>query len=295
MVHVSDSTIRDNDADYGLGVFNGIRSTLTVRDSTIDGNTNPALLFSGGGLYNAGTAEITESAITKNLNAAGGGIYNSGTLGLTNVTLSGNGAGELGGGIQNAGTVTLNYVTMVDNSSLDDSSISSFAGSVTVSNSVLQARFDIDPHPCVGITSLGHNISDHATCAPAPSDLLLDEDELLLGPLADNGGPTQTHALLAGSPAIDAADDATCPAADQRGVGRPIDGDGDGVAVCDIGAYEVAEPGPEGTPSPTVLPGGGGSPPLTGGSFGWPTAALATLGAALVGAGGLTVVALRRR
>jgi hypothetical protein len=60
----------------------------------------------------------------------------------------------------------------------------------------------------------------------------------------DNGGPTETHALLPGSPAVDAGDDTACPAADQRGVTRPVDGNGDGTAVCDIGAYEKAVPVP---------------------------------------------------
>ena len=60
----------------------------------------------------------------------------------------------------------------------------------------------------------------------------------MLGGLADNGGNTLTHALLTGSPAIDAGNNATCEATDQRGFSRPIDGDGDTIAVCDMGAYE---------------------------------------------------------
>src|SRR5439155_4124606 len=60
----------------------------------------------------------------------------------------------------------------------------------------------------------------------------------LLGPLANNGGPTLTHALLSGSPAIDAGDAASFPTTDQRGTTRPIDGNSDGVANPDIGAFE---------------------------------------------------------
>jgi hypothetical protein len=68
----------------------------------------------------------------------------------------------------------------------------------------------------------------------------------MLGSLADNGGPTMTHALLPGSPAIDAADPAMCPSADQRGAPR-VDGDGDSVAACDIGAFEyLPEPDMDG-------------------------------------------------
>jgi hypothetical protein len=67
-----------------------------------------------------------------------------------------------------------------------------------------------------------------ATCSPGASDLVVADP--LLGSLADNGGPTLTHALLAGSPAIDAGDNAVCPATDQRGVARD--------AACDIGSFE---------------------------------------------------------
>jgi len=64
----------------------------------------------------------------------------------------------------------------------------------------------------------------------------------LVGPLADNGGPTFTHALLPGSPAIDAAGGG-CGPLDQRGSSRPQDGDGDGSSLCDAGAFEAPATG----------------------------------------------------
>jgi len=69
------------------------------------------------------------------------------------------------------------------------------------------------------------------SCSPVASDLIITDAQI--GPLGNNGGPTATHALLAGSPAIDAANDAACPVTDQRGVTRPQG------AHCDIGAYEA--------------------------------------------------------
>ena len=108
-----------------------------------------------------------------------------------------------------------------------------------------------DASNCLGrITSIGHNLfgstQNCAIAGPGTGDLLsLDP---LLSPLGDNGGPTATQALQPGSPAIDAGDNAACAAIpvddhDQRGVPRPIDGNGDLSAVCDIGAVEyVATP-----------------------------------------------------
>jgi hypothetical protein len=88
------------------------------------------------------------------------------------------------------------------------------------------------------LLSLGHNLSgDGSGNLTAAGDL--PNTDPLLGPLADNGGPTWTHALLPGSPAIDAGGGSAAPATDQRGLPRPRDGNGDGGAVVDIGAFEV--------------------------------------------------------
>src|SRR5205085_11513766 len=71
-----------------------------------------------------------------------------------------------------------------------------------------------------------------------------------LAALASNGGPPQTHAIPKGSPAVDAADNATCPTTDQRGQQRPFDGNDDGLAVCDAGAFELTGPAPTATTGP---------------------------------------------
>jgi len=89
------------------------------------------------------------------------------------------------------------------------------------------------------IETLGHNLSDDATCNLDGEDDQDDVDDALIGPLADNEGPTLTHALLDGSPAIDAGDDDACPNNDQRGSVRPADGDENGTFICDIGAFEL--------------------------------------------------------
>jgi hypothetical protein len=84
------------------------------------------------------------------------------------------------------------------------------------------------------LTSGGHNLVQDDTCNPVASDII--NAGAGVGPLANNGGATPTHALLPGSPAINAGDDAQCPATDQRGVSRPQG------AHCDIGAFELAGP-----------------------------------------------------
>lgn len=148
-----------------------------------------------------------------------------------------------GGGFYNDddGSVTLNNITIGFNTS---SSGIHNNGVISSANSIIAATQGTAN--CNGeIFSLGYNLSDDDSC-----DLMATGDisntNPLLGPLQYNDEETLTHALLPGSPAIDAANPATpgtgngaCETTDQRSAMRPVDGDGDGDAVCDIGAFEL--------------------------------------------------------
>lgn len=268
------STISGNQAPVAGGIEN-ISSSLTVTDSTISGNT--ASTGSAGGILNyshLGLANspvtIINSTISGNIAAEGGaGIMNQGqTVTLRNSTISGNAAGRTGGGIYNTGTnanlpgiVHLYNVTIVANIANSANEVGQGGGGVFNStfasgdrihlyNSILAGNTEgLGETPeCQGtLSSQGYNLIGDVTECTVEGDQtgnLVGVDPLL-GPLQDNGGPRQTHALLAGSPAIDAGNPATpgsggsaCLAKDQRGVVRPQDGNGDGTARCDIGAFE---------------------------------------------------------
>jgi hypothetical protein len=140
------------------------------------------------------------------------------------------------------GPLTLRNVTMAENGSDYGLAVE---GALEIQNSVVADFLMLEQcHEQFGgsVTSLGHNADVDGSCTSLGSDLTLDDPRL--GPLADNGGATQTHLPLPDSPLIDAAEDADCPVLDQRREDRPQDGDGDGSAHCDIGAVEVPEPAP---------------------------------------------------
>jgi predicted outer membrane repeat protein len=173
---------------------------LTLSNVTVSGNTATG---QGGGLYNDGAADP----------AGDGGI-----LICRNCTISDNHA-PIGGGVAFAAARP---------------GTARFADSVIGGNSA-SASPDCDGE----LTSQGHNLIQDTTGCAVTGDTTgnIAGAEPGLGPLADNGGPTRTHALRPDSPAVDAGGD-PCLAVDQRGVPRPQDGDGDGLATCDIGAYE---------------------------------------------------------
>ena len=275
---LTNSTVSGNAAgDDGGGIHNIAGATLTLTNSTVIGNDAGD---DGGGIRNAGTANLFSSTIVNNragLNASptnlgGGGVDNfGGTLTLTNSTVSGNIARTDGGGIFiEMGTVTSFSSTIANNradANSDGSGIGGgvynwsqqgatfkFQNTIIANNQVGSNRNNI--RDCAGtLTSQGYNLmrtTPPGECNVAPVTGDLFSSDPILGPLQNNGGSTQTHALLAGSPAIDAGnpnvgcvDSTGTPLpTDQRGLPRAFDGNGDSRAVCDIGAFELNDQHP---------------------------------------------------
>jgi hypothetical protein len=256
----------------GGGLTNN-EGTLTLTASTVSGNTVSCTASAsghcgtqGGGLWLEGTLTLTNSIVSGNTAscsgtgctaAAGGLLLPFDTLTLTNSTVSGNtascsgaGCGAAGGGLTNRSdaTLTLRNSTVSGNTvscsgagcTASGGGLINVSGTVTLQNTIVAKQ--LAGPDCAGtITSNGFNLDSDNTChLTQPSDKP-NVSNPLLGPLQDNGGPTFTHALLPGSPAIDAVTSGCPPpATDQRGVARPQDGTGDGTAACDIGAYEAA-------------------------------------------------------
>jgi Ca2+-binding RTX toxin-like protein len=246
VVHLEGSTFVDNHAagwggaiatvGFGSGADTG--TMLTANRLQIHDNSAAV----GGGFFrNIGSAEIANSAIYHNsASAAGGGVFNDeapdrapGQLLLTNSTVSGNHANVRGGGLFSAAPLRVGYSTLAENEAPDGGNVFAVEnGLAPAVSSTIIAR-NLGGHDCTGpITSQGHNLDGDGTCHLAADGDIANTDPKL-GPLAENGGPTLTQALLPGSPALDTGDNDACPAADQRGVSRP---QGPG---CDIGAYEV--------------------------------------------------------
>ncbi len=240
----------------GGGIHNDY-SPSTISDTTLLGNT---ATYFGGGISNFGELSVNNSTISGNGSIYGGGIFNGNydnysKLTVINSTISGNNAFDLGGGICNGiyynadyyGTITVTNSTLSNNNANNGGGIYNFPdlGLTTLYNSIVTYSTNGDNCAGYSITDAGYNIEDTNTCGFDPANGSKPNTDPKLGLLRNNGGPTTTHALLFGSPAIDAGDDANCPATDQRGVIRPIDGDEDGEAVCDIGAFEAVPPANE--------------------------------------------------
>jgi hypothetical protein len=246
-----------NNVGGGIANFGG---TMTLTNSTVSGNT----ANNGGGIFNdfGGTVTLTNSAVSGNTAAFGGGIYNdvSSTMTLTNSTVSGNTANN--GGIFNfGGTLNLTSVTVTNNRATNTNcttcagGINNFnSGIANLNNTIVAGNFNANAGSPdffgaisstssfniigngLGTTGITNGTNGNQVGTPA------NPIDARLAPLADNGGATQTHALLPDSPAIDKGNSFTLTT-DQRGFARPVDNltipnatDGDG---SDIGAFEV--------------------------------------------------------
>src|SRR5829696_3719196 len=271
---VTDSTISGNSAGIiGGGIDNGSDGSVTVTGSTISGNTVAGASFgsgAGGGIHNDhnGPLTITNSTISGNTVPAsadgsfgggeGGGILSEifadgTTTRIINSTISGNtaaGDGAIGGGVFNSrGATVIEFSTITLNTASDGagSGVASFGDDRTgteVLSSIISANQATDVDFVEGTTntflSRGYNLigDGNATAAFNQTGDTTGVSDPNLGDLADNGGPTMTHALLTGSPAIDKGPPSTsCPPpdTDQRGVSRPQG------SACDIGSFELEE------------------------------------------------------
>jgi hypothetical protein len=247
-----------------IGAFASVHLTgCTVSDnSSGDATGTSGTDGFGGGVYSNGVITILNSTVNNNLtHGPGGGIHNRGisTMRLINSTVSGNSA-DWAGGVYNEGVLSLLNSTISNNSAATTDGIFNYIdGSADVRNTIIASNSDgpdLEGH----FTTRGNNLigrsdgsngftnglnGDHVGTLSTPLDPRL-------APLANNGGPTQTHALLADSTAVDAGNNCvlndTCTPSlgsllttDQRGAGFPrsTDGDGNGTSTVDIGASEV--------------------------------------------------------
>ncbi len=236
--------IKNNTADTGAGIYMYyVASDVTITNAEISANT---ATNSGGGLYvhycGASSTNIVNSTISGNTatNYFGGGIYLGSTVtyacsaNIYSSTIVENEAGYYGGGIYN----TSHDLTMTNTIlALNSAAVSGGDCNGEISSDGYNLLGDTDS--CVYTSNTGDQTG--SSSAGTAVDPLIDA-------LANNGGDIQTHALLAGSPAIDAGNPAGCVddsgtllVYDQRDTSynRTVDGDADGTATCDIGAYEV--------------------------------------------------------
>jgi parallel beta-helix repeat protein len=234
---LTDCTVSGNNVEYTFDTFSGGISnyggTVTLTDCTISGNYRSGISNSAEFFYFNHTLTLTDCTVSGN---EGSGVYTEGgTATLTNCTVSGNSGGGIGNG---DGTVTLTDCTISGN-------YGDYGGGGVANDGTLHARNTIiagntapnGPDVYGDLDSQGHNLIGDGSGGGGftSTDLVgtaTNPIDPKLGPLQDNGGPTPTMALLAGSPALNAGDPAQLGVADQRGVARS--------GGVNIGAYQAS-------------------------------------------------------
>ncbi len=251
-------TITGGSAASGDGGGITDAGTLTVTDSSISRNSLGPKGGDGGGVATPSGSSLTlvRSLVFNNLAYNGGGIENGGALSVVDSTIADNHAGDStpgdngdGGGLDwgNPAHTSVSYSTIVGNDCWNGSGCGAgINGQADVSNSILagntesQAAGPSVPGSCgngaAHVVDQGHNVDDVDTNCNLTDPTSQPNVKPKLGPLANNGGPTDSFAVLLGSPAINKGDIAACFATDQRGLARPRGG------ACDIGAFEFARP-----------------------------------------------------
>ncbi|MBW4030582.1 MAG: hypothetical protein HIU57_07920, partial [Acidobacteria bacterium] len=231
-VTFSGLTVTNGKAGDGGGIFNISLGAVSVTDSTLSNNTANT---GGGGIYNdnTGTVSVTDSTLSDNSAVLGGGIYNrAGTVNVTDSTLFNNSADGYGGGIYNVGTLNVTDSTLAANRArLVGGIYSSGSGTANLGASIITGSTGVN---CLGTTTDGgDNLSGGSTCGP-----LTVTTGLILGNLANNGGPTDTLLPLPGNVAVGAIPLNTtinsvqvCPRIDQRGLASN--------GPCTIGAVQM--------------------------------------------------------
>lgn len=251
---IRDSVIRNNQGDPASGVNRdggGVYGfgPVTIVNTSIYSNT----ALYGGGVYARAPVTITQSAVYDNAGEWGGGVTlsvgNGDEARIINSTISRNTTLYGAGGVYNESPnslLTLRHAAVVFNRATATQNPGIAIGSnmtVRMEHSIVANNSgQAGSAQCAGVgnyQSLGYNLdSDNSCRLTAAGDRPGVNPRL--GPLSNNGGPTWTHALAQNSPALDAGNNATCLPTDQRGRPRPVDGNGNGVAVCDIGPFEFS-------------------------------------------------------
>jgi hypothetical protein len=241
--------VSGNTATAGGGLFG--TGAVTLTNSTVSGNI--VTTGNGGGIYGNTTLTATNSTISGNrAGSFGGGFYAETSFNLTNTTVSGNSTNTFGGGLysNNGGaiassTITNNIADADNNTTGDGGGIYSNNGTVTILNSIVAGNLrgllvqDLGSNTApAGFTNAGNNLigANNGFAMTFPVSTLVGTIAVPVDPrlalLGNYGGSTQTHALLPGSVALNAGNNAGVPATDQRGATRIVGG------TVDIGAFE---------------------------------------------------------